>query len=245
MHSFLRQGVALHPKSCYHAGMNAHTGRVAEILVDYRGEMEARIDCPPGAVPSPGQYTLAEDPDSILAVPLFLEATRERGFLAAPPVPLTWEPGMALRMRGPLGHGFHLPDTARRIALATLENTAARLLPLLKEIIRSDGVVALFSPAPPPLPPAVEAYPLIDLPDVVSWADFLAVNLSWESLPELRGCLGLKPGDMLPCPGQALVSTPMPCGGLARCGACAVHTRRGWKLACLDGPVFNLNELDW
>jgi hypothetical protein len=226
--------------------MKAHTGRIAEILVEYRGEMTARIDCPPSAVPAPGQYTLAEDPDSILAVPLFLEETLEEGFLAAPPVPQTWEPGLALRMRGPLGHGFRLPAAARRIALATLENTAARLLPLLKEIIRADGAVALFSPTPlPPLPPAVEAYPLIDLPDAVSWADFLAADVSWESLPELRGCLGLNPGELLPCPGQALVFAPMPCGGLAGCGACAVHTRRGWKLACLDGPVFDLNELEW
>jgi NAD(P)H-flavin reductase len=40
-----------------------------------------------------------------------------------------------------------------------------------------------------------------------------------------------------------LVVAPMPCGGLAECGVCAVTTRRGWKLACKDGPVFDLGEL--
>lgn len=226
--------------------MRTHTGRVAEILVDYRGEMTARIDCPHGAVPAPGQYILAEDPGSILAVPLFLEETLEGGFLSASPVPRTWEPGMELKLRGPLGHGFRIPASVRRVALASLNHTAGRLLPLLKDIIRSGGAAALFSTGPlPPLPPEAEAYPLIDLPSAVSWADFLAVDGSLDSLPELRGCLGLRPGEQPPCAGQVLVSAPMPCGGSAECGACAVRTRRGWKLTCKDGPVFDLNELDW
>jgi NAD(P)H-flavin reductase len=37
----------------------------------------------------------------------------------------------------------------------------------------------------------------------------------------------------------------MPCSGLADCGVCAVPARRGYKLACKDGPVFDLDELDW
>ena len=87
--------------------------------------------------------------------------------------------------------------------------------------------------------------PLIDLPSAVSWADFLAIDSSLESLPELRSCLGLRPGELSPCPGQVLVFAAMPCGGFAECGVCAVHTRQGWKLACKDGPIFDLNELDW
>ena len=35
----------------------------------------------------------------------------------------------------------------------------------------------------------------------------------------------------------------MPCGGAAECGICAVPFGRGWKLACKDGPVFELNPL--
>jgi NAD(P)H-flavin reductase len=42
-----------------------------------------------------------------------------------------------------------------------------------------------------------------------------------------------------------LILAPMPCAGLAECGACAVPARSGWKLACLDGPVFDLRALDW
>ena len=42
---------------------------------------------------------------------------------------------------------------------------------------------------------------------------------------------------------QALVRTPMPCGALADCGVCTVRTSRGPKLACKDGPVFDLSLL--
>ncbi|MEK6573063.1 MAG: 2Fe-2S iron-sulfur cluster-binding protein [Chloroflexota bacterium] len=42
---------------------------------------------------------------------------------------------------------------------------------------------------------------------------------------------------------RALVTCPMPCGTGA-CGACAVKTIHGWKMACVDGPFFSLTELD-
>jgi dihydroorotate dehydrogenase electron transfer subunit len=41
---------------------------------------------------------------------------------------------------------------------------------------------------------------------------------------------------------QVLVGTPIPCGGIADCGVCAVNTKSSWMLACEDGPVFDLRE---
>jgi dihydroorotate dehydrogenase electron transfer subunit len=41
---------------------------------------------------------------------------------------------------------------------------------------------------------------------------------------------------------SVLLTPPMPCGTGA-CQACAVQTRRGWKLACREGPLFPLAEL--
>jgi NAD(P)H-flavin reductase len=32
---------------------------------------------------------------------------------------------------------------------------------------------------------------------------------------------------------------------MAECGACAVPSRHGYKLACSDGPVFPLHTLEW
>ena len=41
---------------------------------------------------------------------------------------------------------------------------------------------------------------------------------------------------------QALVTPPMACG-VGACQGCAVEMRRGIRLACTDGPVFDL--LEW
>jgi ferredoxin len=45
------------------------------------------------------------------------------------------------------------------------------------------------------------------------------------------------------CEGQMLIHTPVPCGGMADCGICAVTLRSGWKLACKEGPVFDWKAL--
>ena len=71
------------------------------------------------------------------------------------------------------------------------------------------------------------------------------VDLDLETLSRLRELLGLDSESQLSCQCQALVSTPMPCGTLADCGVCALLVRKTWKLACKDGPVFNLNDLEW
>ena len=64
------------------------------------------------------------------------------------------------------------------------------------------------------------------------WPDFMAIDLPLESLPALRTTLGVAGGGRLPFPTQVLVTTPMPCAGLAKCGVCAVPAYRGSRLAC-------------
>jgi dihydroorotate dehydrogenase electron transfer subunit len=151
-----------------------------------------------------------------------------------------------LELHGPLGKGFSLPENARRVALIGLAETPARLLPLANLAVNRQIAAALFTDAPlTGLPAALEIQTLAALPEALSWADFIAIDLTLQALPELRHYLGLGTVDLLPCPAQALVMTPIPCGGIAECGACAVPAHRGWKLACRDGPVFNLNELAW
>ena len=229
--------------------MRTHPGRISEIQIDLQGEPSAWVACPPQAIPAPGQYVrawAAEGPHYTLAASLFPASISEESFRAAPPLPLTWQPGLALSLHGPLGRGFRLGEPVRRLALAAFDSQAARLMPLADRAMKQGGDVALFTDAVlPHLPPSFELYPLASLPDALSWADFLAVDISLPGLKRLRPALGLGPEAHLPCLAQALVVTPMPCGGLADCGACAVPARRGWRLACQDGPVFNLHELDW
>lgn len=223
--------------------MRTHRGRVMEVRLEPGGEAGARIACPPRAIPAPGQYLLAWDGE-ILGAPLFSAGAQEEGFLAAPPLPAGWAPGTELALLGPLGRGFRLPAGLRRLALAAAGDTAARLLPLALEALQREAAVTLFGDAPlPPLPASLEAYPLNALREAHGWMDFLAVDLPGEKLPDLRAILELPGEARLPCPGQALVVVPMPCAGVGQCGVCAVPARRSWKLACQEGPVFDLDDL--
>jgi dihydroorotate dehydrogenase electron transfer subunit len=223
--------------------MRTFSGRIREIR-HVAGGQSAWITCPPQAVPAAGRYLLAADGDSILSTPLFQSQVLPQGFLAAPPLPLQWQPGGELRLRGPLGHGFSLPQGVQRLALAAWGDSLARLLPLVELTAARDAAVAVFTDAAlPSLPSAFEASPLSALPEAIAWADFLAVDIALDCLAELLRGLGLGAGQRLSCPGQALVLSPMPCGGMADCGACASPARRGHRLLCKDGPVVDLAEL--
>ena len=42
--------------------------------------------------------------------------------------------------------------------------------------------------------------------------------------------------------GQASVDKTMACG-VGACLGCMVKTPSGWRTSCVDGPVFNFNEI--
>jgi hypothetical protein len=229
--------------------MATYHGRVSEVRLSRCGGLEGLVTCPPGAVPPPGRYLSAHAPtegDAPLATPLFLTQLSAAGFWAAPPFPSSWIPGTELTLRGPLGTGFDLLAMVTRLALAALDDSPARLLPLARSALDRDCAVTLYTNASlPALPSTLEIYPLASLREALNWPDLLALDLPLERLPALHGLLNLHPGDPLPCQAQALIWTPMPCAGIGECGACAVPTRRGYKLACADGPVFQLHTLEW
>jgi hypothetical protein len=229
--------------------MAIYPGRVSEVRLGSSGRLEGLVVCPPGAVPPAGRFLSAHAPaevDAPLATPLFLSQRATGGFWAASPFPSTWSPGTELILRGPLGTGFELPASVTRLALAALGDSPARLLPLARTALERDCAVTLYTDAQlPGLPSTLEIYPLASLREALNWPDLLALDLPLGHLPALRDLLGVRPGDPLPCSAQALIWTPMPCVGIAECGACAVPSRRGYKLACADGPVFPLHNLEW
>jgi hypothetical protein len=201
------------------------------------------ITCPAEVVPTAGQYLLAIDEDSIQATPLFLADAWSQGFLAAPPFPGSWQPGTSLSLYGPLGRGFHLPMDVQRLALIALGETNARLLPLATASLVDNLSITLFSDAMfRELPSSMEAYPLNDLQESVSWADFIAVDVPLESLDQLAEYFSTASQGLF-ARGQVLVRTSMPCSTFGDCGVCAVKVKRSWKLACKDGPVFDLQAL--
>jgi hypothetical protein len=146
-----------------------------------------------------------------------------------------------------LGSGFHLPPVTRRAAFAAFQAPSALLQACIRQSLNQAAAVTLCTAsAPPGLPPEVEVLPLDLLADTLAWADYLAACFPLATLAEFRRCAGVQPGRVpaFSIPAEALVLAPMPCAGVAECGVCAVHTRRGWRLACSDGPVFELNLLE-
>jgi dihydroorotate dehydrogenase electron transfer subunit len=199
------------------------------------------ILCPAGLIPAPGQYLLASNPldiNEILPVPIFPAGSAAGGFLAAPPLPRTWQPGTSLNLRGPLGKGFSLPLSARAVALVAMGETSARLGALLEPALKQRAAVVLLCSTPPhDLPAEVEIMPISSLKEVAAWADYLAFDLPRAAIPTI---LGSNKDFLYSREAQALITAPMPCGGMGECGVCAVVTKRGPKLACKDGPVFDL-----
>jgi hypothetical protein len=236
--------------------MLMNTGIIQVIQIDENGDRSARVDSPAPFYQGPGKYILAFNPgdlDAALGIPLFpVGLCRSQDKMEKPalgPIPSTWTPGTRFNFWGPLGRGFNPPANVQRLALAAFGGTTARLQPLISPAIQSKADIAIFSNEKNQkdhLPTAVEIHPLSSLAENLSWPSYLAIDIPLDQLPNLRSVLNLNPQDRIPIATQVLVQVPMPCSGIADCGACAVPTRKNsYKLACKDGPVFDINELDW
>lgn len=243
--------------------MHSGAGQIDETFI--HAERAARIRCAPNLVPAPGQYLLAHapsEPDAPLPHPVFLAASHPTGFYAAHPLPVAWTPGTRLALRGPLGRGFRLPAFARRVALAAFGGRPSRLLSLLEPALAQKAEITLLAETiPDSLPPDIEILPPAALLETLKWADYLAIDAPRAALAAIYETL--LPGSQSPHSGytpnyaakllpasmpndytiEILIETPLPCGGMAECGACAIHARQGCLLACRDGPVFDLKSI--
>lgn len=219
--------------------MHTGTGRVVELMLE-DGCRTAWLACPESLVPAPGQYLLAgSSPDSLLPAALFFTESVPQGFIG--PAPDSWKPGDLLYLRGPLGHGFSLPPSARRVGLVAFDGPPARLRGLIRPALgQGASVVLLCDSSADRLPDEVEVQPLSTLNEILDWADFTALDVGRENLHELKGGIG----KQTPLHGaQILVRAPMPCGGLGECGVCALTAGSEWRLVCRDGPVFDLRQI--
>jgi hypothetical protein len=222
--------------------MKTGEGQLHEIYLDNG----ALIDCPSELIPAPGQYLLAHarGSDAPLAVPVFFSDSAPNGFRAAPLLDSSWHPGTRLNLRGPLGHGFSIPDSARKVALIAFDDSPARLNGLISLALKLDAeVVLVCNSIIDELPEAIEVQPLQAMTDIYQWADYAAFDVGRENLPQLRELLGKTKQARAPREAQILIRTAMPCGALAECGICALSIKHEWKMVCKDGPVFEMNSI--
>ncbi len=206
-----------------------------------------RIPSAPNLKPMPGQYFQVYAPgfDETFAVSLFLIDNHHTYWDLTGEIPVYWTPGIRLRWRGPLGRGFDLLPNIRKTAFVPWLDHGLCLLPLVQQALSVQAAVVWYSHLVPDwLPPTVEVLPIELLPDVLNWAEYLAATCELNHLPELVAALGLKLPFSLNFSLEVLVQTPLVCGGIGECGVCSVKTRGGWKQACKDGPVFDLDQLE-
>jgi hypothetical protein len=222
--------------------MRRSPARIEELTLEPSGQPSFRLRCRPSARPRPGQASLALLPGSgePLRTTLFPSRIDPEGFIADVPARPGWQPGVWLDLLGPVGRGFNPPRGAKRWLLVGFGASPARLLPLIPLALAEGSAVSLVSTSRPPgIPPEIEILPSPE--PALEWADYIAVDAPPEALPA-RSALHLEErarGRTV----QVLVAGPMPCG-FGVCGACAVPVRtRGWKMACVDGPVFDAEEL--
>ncbi len=222
--------------------MHTGTGRLVElILVD--GCRYAHIACAENLIPAPGQYLLAsDDSNSPLPVPIFYTDSAPKGFIST--ASNEWNPGETLYLRGPLGRGFSLPVSARKVGLLAFDDSPARLRGLIQPALRQEASIVLVCDwNVERLPDEVEVQPLSAVEEILDWGDYIAVDVDRQNLHPLME--RLEKGNQLSAvrDAQVLIRTSMPCGGVAECGVCAVVTKSGWAMACKDGPVFDLKEI--
>ena len=224
--------------------MQTGKGQVLQLILE-DGYRHARVSCPSNLIPSPGQYLLAGDgSDSPLPFPLFHTDFAAQGFTAAAPIPDLWRPGTELQLRGPLGHGFTLPLSSRKVGLIAFDFSPARLKGLISPSLKQDAAVVLVCDSSVDhLPDDVEVQPILALQDIVKWADYLAFDVAREKMSQLKEQLGKLNHVVAGKEAQVLIHTPVPCGGVAECGVCAVTLKSTWKLACKDGPVFDWGDI--
>lgn len=222
--------------------MKIAQAKIKQILLD--GSLW--LDCPSDLIPAPGQYVLAHKPasDAPLPVSLFNIDFNSNGFRCAPPIPLDWKPSDVITLRGVFGQGFSIPASAKKIALIAYEKSYARLQALIPLALKQNAEVVVVSDTKEiDVPEIIEIQPMQLLGEVLSWANYVAIDIARENLNQLKEKL-LEQNQASPkYEAQVLIHTSMPCGGVAECGVCALTLNHEWRMICKEGPVFRLQDV--
>ncbi|HRV94781.1 MAG TPA: hypothetical protein P5526_21660 [Anaerolineae bacterium] len=173
--------------------------------------------------------------------------------------------GDRLDVVGPLGSGFDLPDGIQNLLLISNSQWLAPLLGLMEQAVAAGLSVTMALGARravdlypvSTLPPVVEfqaatldgslghSGQLTDLlPDLLPWADRVCAIGSARLYRAIRAQTeAVRFGILTGFAYGLLTDLPLPCG-VGACCSCTRYTNTGAKLTCLDGPVFDLAEVE-
>ncbi len=177
----------------------------------------------------------------------------------------TRKPDDRLDVVGPLGTGFPLAPNIRHLLLVSDDPVIGPLLGQLDRAVAAGLSVTLVMGGSRAatlypvnkLPPVVEVQlatqdgsighrgPVTDLlPELLAWADAVCATGSVQLYRQLKRQvekvrLQVDSGFL----SGLMAGVPLGCG-VGACRSCVLTTETGPKLACTDGPVFDLMEID-
>lgn len=192
-----------------------------------------------------GQFLMVRGVEDILPVPVYPIGVKNGMFTSMSSAGSHWKVGDQLAVSGPHGNGFVIPSVSRRLLMISSTSTPLRLLPAAVEVVTAGGEVALFAEnIPERIPAEVELLSKDQLGEALNWADCIIGDTRLKGLSRWIDLFSEVKSSPLGKGVQLLVDTPLVCAGKSDCGVCAVKTKHGWKQACSDGPVFNLDDLE-
>lgn len=172
------------------------------------------------------------------------------------------KPGEVIGLLGPLGNSFTVNERAQRLLMLAGGVGVAPLV-MLADDATARGLDVVFVMgaasedgllAPTELPPGVEFLAATDdgsrghhglatdvVADYVTWADQVFACGPEPMYRTLRDVVTPLRVNRKP-PVQVSVERGMACG-LGACLGCVVETRRGMIASCVQGPVFDLDDL--
>jgi dihydroorotate dehydrogenase electron transfer subunit len=174
------------------------------------------------------------------------------------------EVGASLDLLGPLGNTYEIGPRSRNLLMVAGGVGVAPLVMLADEAVgRGLSVTFLMGSAdaagllaPALLPSAVEYLVATDdgskghrgfvtelLPEYVRWADQIFACGPEPMYRSLRAAVAPHRIGGRP-PVQVSMEREMACG-LGACLGCVVETRRGMQTSCVEGPVYDLDEVVW
>lgn len=206
----------------------------------------------------PGNFVLARDPTTFdpylrrALYPLHIQGDQFQFALAASdPLAARIEIGATLDLLAPLGKPVAFDAAAQHILLAADGAPIAPLIFFARDAIAQGRAVLLITRG--------DAFPTRHLlPEIeyraraanetwldaetIAWADQIIASGSPAAYAQLADTIIQTRYRLQRGFARVWADAPMPCG-IGDCWACAVETSRGFALACVDGPFFDLAEL--
>jgi len=173
-----------------------------------------------------------------------------------------WPIGHTVRALGPLGNGFDLDDYQKgdRVALVGGGLGVAPLLYLAAELNKQGVQMDVYLGFRKDTPALTSTFETLADNLIVAYEDeetathkgyvtnFLPDNPSYKGIlscgptPMLKTLSQYASANNIPC--QVSVEERMACG-VGACKGCVVRTMVGYKLCCIEGPIFDSKEVNF